>query len=175
MPTLLAFLNYFGITADKITPLVILALLGMFYLSKTLKPINKKIGRCCNAIIEIQTTFKNQGIDLDHKMTETSASPLKPTTYGAELIKDSGLEKMLNDNKELLNKKLQASLPEGYTHYDVQEKARELLISLTDDPIMSSVKTWIYNNPIDIDIILSVGGLWLRDDFLKEPRLTSKK
>ena len=142
---------------------------------KEIAPLQRTNLCVVGAITEIQTIIqqKYKGLLLNHKLVESSGSPLNPTEYGASLIKESGLEKILDDNKELLCTKLKASLPQDYTEYDVQEHARNLLVSLQDDPIMKPVKNWIYNNPIDIEIILRVGGLWLRSDFLNQPRKTN--
>ncbi|MBI4118747.1 MAG: hypothetical protein HY452_00605 [Parcubacteria group bacterium] len=142
-------------------------------INKELSPF-KSIGiNITNAIVEVQTILRNRfkGVNIVHGLVERGSSPLNPTEYGARLIKDSGLEKILEDNREFLCTKLKASLPRDYTEYDVQEKARELLLFLKDDPILNPVKNWIYHNPvIDIEIILKAGGLWLRDDFLGHPR-----
>lgn len=148
---------------------------GKDEISKSIKDEINPFRNMANSITEIQTILRNkfEGINIFHTLVEKGNSPLNPTEYGASLIKDSGLEKVLNDNKELLCTKLKASLPKNPTEYDVQEKSRELLISLQNDIIMNPVKEWVYNNPIDIKIILRVGGLWLRDDYLGQPRLTN--
>lgn len=130
-----------------------------------------------NAITEIQTIIRSKfkGINIIHTMTEQGSSPLNPTEYGAYLMRESGLEKILNENTELLCTKLRASLPNDYTEYDVQEKARQVLLDLKDDQIMNPVKEWVYQNPTEIETVLRTGGLWLRDDFLKQPRKISEK
>ncbi len=137
-----------------------------------LSPYKNMNNRVINAITEVQTVLRNKykGVNISHNLMETSGSPLGPTEFGAQMIKDSGLEKILNDNSETLCIKLKAALPKEYTEYDVQEKARELLMSLKDDPMMIPLKRWVYEHPSDITLILKVGGLWLRDDFLKVPR-----
>lgn len=130
-----------------------------------------------NAITEIQTIIRNKfkGINIIHTMTEQGSSPLNPTEYGAYLIKESGLEKILNENKELLCTKVKAALPSDYTEYDAQEKARQVLLDLQNDPIMNPVKEWVYQNPTEIETVLRTGGLWLRDDFLRQSRKISEK
>lgn len=141
--------------------------------------IDNKIGNLSNsapklisAIIELQAIIstKVKGVIVSQSLVETTGSPLAPTEFGAELIKKSGLEKVLNENKEDFCIKLRAVLPKEYTEYDVQEHARNLLVNLKDDSIMNPVKEYVYNNPVDIEIILKAGGLWLRDDFLNKPR-----
>ncbi len=70
---------------------------------------------------------------------------------------------------------LKKQLVENYTEYDVQEKARNLLIAQKDDSIMNPVKEYAYKNGLNVEIILKVGGLWLRDDFLGIPRQIGKE
>lgn len=176
---IIATLNYFGLTPDKIIPVILIGLFIWFFFSKSLtkflKPINKSLRQITNAIIEIQTIFKQRwDIELDHKLLEAGGSPLRPTEYGAQLIRESGLEKILNEQKELLFSKLKEELPENYTEYDVQEMSRQVLLKMKTDPIINPVKTYAYQNAIDVDMILRVGGLWLRDDFLGQPRGIAK-
>lgn len=170
-----------GVGAAVITICTIfLGLLGIIWkgkkeIAETIKeelaPFRKTGNNIVNAITEVQTILRGKfdGLSIVN-LVEKGSSPLNPTEYGASLIKDSGLEKVLNENKEFLCTKLKASLPKDYTEYDVQEKARQLLLELKDDPIMNPVKEWVYNNPTDIKVILKVGGLWLRSDFLSQPR-----
>lgn len=149
---------------------------GKTEIAKTVKeeltPFKNTGSNLVNAVTEVQTILRSKfnGINIAHNLVERSGSPLSPTEYGAELIKNSGLEKILDDNRDFLCTKLKASLPNNYTEYDVQENARSLLLELKDGAILNPVKNWIYENPTDIEIILKVGGLWLRDDFLKKPR-----
>jgi hypothetical protein len=145
-------------------------------IGEDIDPIKKSTASITSAIVEIQTILKEKfrGLVIDHALVEKGSSPLQPTEFGASLIKDSGLEKILNDNKEDLCVKLKASLPTNHTEYDVQEKARALLVSLKNYEMMNPVKDWVYTHPMEIEIILNAGGLWLRDDFLKKPRGINK-
>lgn len=167
-------LNYFGIAPNTLTPLVLVWGVGFFiiakYLKENIEPIKKSISRITNSIVEIQTLLKVNNIPLNHLLIEAPGSPLQPTEYGAKIIKESGLEKILDQKKESLIKALRDSLHGDYTDYDAQETARKVLISLKSDPIMNPVKEYAYKNALDVEIILRVGGLWLRDDFLGQPR-----
>lgn len=149
---------------------------GKGEMRQTLKEEILPFRNIANAIVEIQTIIQDKwkGITMQYTLTEQGSSPLRPTEYGVKLIKDSGLEKILDANKETLCIKLRASLSKDHTEYDVQENARNLLIELKDDPMMKPVKEYVYNYPIEIDIILRTGGLWLRDDFLEQPRQAAK-
>ncbi|MBI4990694.1 hypothetical protein HZB96_01215 [Candidatus Gottesmanbacteria bacterium] len=152
MDTIISLLNYFGITPTTLTPLVLVWGVGFFiiakYLKENIEPIKKSIARINNAIIEIQTLFKMNNIPLNHLLTEAPGSPLQPTEYGARIIEESGLKKILDENKEYFLTKLRNSLPkEHYTDYDVQETARKTLTSLKDDPMMNPVKEYAYKMP----------------------------
>lgn len=140
-----------------------------------IEPIKKLLTKCCNSIIEIQTIFKQAGIDLDHKLTEVSTSPLKPTLYGVKLIKESGLEKILDDNKQFLMDEVKKLLTKDYTEYDVQEMSRKALLTLKSNPILNPVKEYAFNNGMNIDTVLNTGGLWLKDDFLGQTRKSAEE
>lgn len=167
-------LSYLGITADKLGPFLIFGFIMGFYIYQNLKPINKILKRVCNAVIEVQIYLKTKGYDSIHPLVEASGSPLKPTPLGQEWIKDSGLEKILDDNKDKFISSLKKTLGNNYVEYDVQEQCRAFLVSLKDDPIMNPVKDFAYKNGVDLVTILKVGGLWLRDDFLGQPREITK-
>ncbi len=174
--------EYLGITPDRLGPILLLGLFLIFYLSWKLKPIytsitgiNDTITRIKHSIIEMQTHFKRVGVDLDHKLLERMGSPLQPTDLGAQYIRESGLENVLNVHKEFLLTKLRGLLPEKYSPYDVQETARRILLELKNDAMMNPVKDYAYTHAMDADTILRVGGLWLRNDFLGEPRKTAPK
>lgn len=149
---------------------------GKSEISDSIKKEITPFRNIANAVTEIQTVLRNKfdGLNIVHTMMEQGSSPLNPTEYGSHLIKESGLEKILDEQKEFLCTKLKAILPSGYTEYDVQEKARQILIDLKDDSIMRPVKDWVYEHPTDIKNILRTGGLWLRDDFLGNPRKTAE-
>jgi|GEM_PF-1396741 len=145
-------------------------------LKKASEKMNRVVGNMTLAITEVQTILKSKfpGLEITQSLLEKPGSPLAPTEQGASILKESGLEKVLDDNKEALQIRLRASLPDPYTDYDVQENARKLLNSLKDDPMMIAVKDWVYANPMRLDILLNLGGLWLRDDFLGHERKINK-
>jgi|SRR3989338_9079396 len=64
-----------------------------------LNPFKKTGSNIVNAITEVQTILRNKfkGLNIVHALVERSSSPLSPTEYGSQLIKDSGLEKILVD------------------------------------------------------------------------------
>ncbi len=171
MGWIISGLEYFGITKETVTPFVIFGVIFYFILKKSsLTPIKKCINKITNAIMEIQTIFKQGGVSLTHVLTEKSGSPLKVSVFGANLIKESGLEKILDDNKISLIEKVKKSLPSNYSPYDVQEKSRQALLALKENEMMKPVKDYAFENSLLVESILNPAGLWLRDDFLNEPR-----
>ncbi len=98
---------------------------------------------------------------------EASGSPLDPTKFGADHIKKSGLQKIIDEtNKEELLKKLKKSLPEGHTEYDVQETARRVMVSMRNSALMKPIKDYAFKNGVVVNVLLSTSGLLLRDNFL---------
>ncbi len=107
---------------------------------------------------------------------EGTDSPLNPTERGLKKIKDSGLAEIVDKTyKEWLLERLKKLLPKDHTKYDVQTVARRLMISLKDKPMMRSVEKYAFDNGVEIELILRLGGLWLRDNFLKVPHKIAKK
>lgn len=162
--------QYLGLTPSTLFPLIILGGVILWVGFKFVSPISKSVKRITNACIEIQTVMSSSGNVLRHHLVEAPGSPLQPTQYGKTLISESGLEKILNDEKESLKERLTVFLNGVDTEYDVQEKARDLLVSLKDTPMMASVKNYAYQHGLNVEMILKSGGLWLRDDYLGEER-----
>ncbi len=167
---IVAWLNYLGLTRDRIAPFLLLIAAIIWIVYKFTHPVKKSVTRITNACIEIQTVIENSGVVLRHHLVESPGSPVAPTDYGKQLIHDSGLEKILDDQTSFLKEELKKKLPEKYTEYDVQEKARELLAELKENEMMNPVKKYAYDNGLNADLILRVGGLWLRDDFMGKKR-----
>jgi len=169
--TILETLQYFGIGPDKVVPALLLIIGLSIAFKAKLDPINKTLRQVCAAIIELQTIARGEKKQIA-QFVEAPGSPTGPTAYGAMLIRESGLENILNDRQRLLFSRLRALLPNDPKEYDVQEAARQVLIFLKDDSIMDPIKDYAYKNGMDANMILSVGGLWLRDDYLGLPRKT---
>lgn len=98
---------------------------------------------------------------------EGMKSPLNPTELGWKYLKESGLERIVDEqNRDWLLENLKNSLPPNYTDYDVQDTARRVMVSLRDDSMMRAVKEYAFKNGLDVDLLLRLGGLLLRDNFL---------
>src|SRR3989338_7382026 len=109
-----------------------------------------------------------KGKEAKQQGLEAPGSPLNPTQKGWDWLNESGLSAIIDNepNRSSLIEKMRAKLPNNYTEYDVQELANEVLSSLKDDPMMSKVKEYAFNNGLDYDLILRLWRLLLRDNFL---------
>ncbi|KKN76082.1 hypothetical protein LCGC14_0374720 [marine sediment metagenome] len=172
--SVIGFLESIGIVPSAIVPLIILTLIVLLCFSK-------KLGKCLTpikqAIVEIQGILANSGKKIQYLLTETTASPLKPNDYGIQLFQESGLKEIFRDKKDIFLKELEKELGKKtlYTSYDVQEEALKLMTSYEDKEIMNPVKAYAYRQGVDVEMILRIGGLFLRDEFLKEEELKKEK
>lgn len=115
--------------------------------------------------------FKTQTQKYIDKNIYKSSSPLSLTDLGKELIKESGLEKILETEKNTLISLLNKMNPK--TKYDVQEMARSLMDNLKEYPAFEPVKTYAFNTGKDFGQILRAGAIPLRDFYLAHhPEIT---
>ena len=103
-----------------------------------------------------------------------SHSPIRLTEKGQKAIDDSGFSQVFDNIKDDLLKSLEKENPRS--QYDVQEKARMMLGSMTDDKRFRSVEKWAYDNGEDFAQILRAGAIPLRDYYFKKhPEIVDPK
>lgn len=94
-------------------------------------------------------------------------SPLTITEYGKNLVKEIGLDRITENDKECWATELKASIITPATKYDIEAACISFVIKkfTSDDPLFDSVKNYIFNNPgkIDSTTIYALSGLMLRD------------
>lgn len=176
MASIISFLQYFGITPDKLTPIILVFLIGCFllyrYCIKAIKSdvsdMNTDLTNINNATTEIQSHFIDAGYKILHPLTMKPGSPLVLTEYGEKLVRESGFYKMFQgENKQKIIDAVKSRRPQ--TNYDIQEYSREILvIDLIDDPMMKPIKEYVFKNSISIEIILNAAALIVRDEVMKE-------
>jgi hypothetical protein len=162
---IITIMTSLGLTPSQIAPLCILGVIAYLVFSRK---IHKYLSPIKLAIVEIQTVCTTSGFELKHCLTETSSSPLHPTEYGFKLLKESGMEKIIHENREKLFQELKAALGKNPTSYDVQEKSIGIMLSNKDKSLFNPIKEYVFERGINIDVILRLGGLILRDEYLKE-------
>ena len=93
-----------------------------------------------------------------------SPTQLKPA--GRKLLKESGMQKIVDDNlsnflEELKRQNLKSA-------YDVERNSFYVLKSLEEIDLVIPLKDYIFNNPgINLDSLFFVGSLYLRDEYLE--------
>lgn len=100
------------------------------------------------------------------KDTFSTASPKTLNDKGVKLLEESGIKKIVNDNKSELEKKLKDQKLKNFL--DIEKQSYYVLKSLEKLEIFIPIKNYIYNNPdISSESILFVGSIYLRDKYLK--------
>lgn len=125
------------------------------------------------AIVEIQGKFSEAGHNILFPLTVTPGSPLQLTDYGKQLMQDSGFNGILadNNNRKVLVDFVIAMNPQ--TEYDVQECSTKSIEKLLENnnPILTPLKDYAYNNGLSIDILVKPAGILLRDKVLRRVKL----
>lgn len=94
-------------------------------------------------------------------------SPLKLNDEGARVFRQSKIGPIIDERKTELLQKIQDKNPDGL--YDVQEFSKTVLEELRNDSvILKKLKDRAYNSGVDIDIVLFVGSLYLRNIYRDE-------
>lgn len=164
----IAFLEYFGFTREAVTPLIVLGVIALFLVWRHTRPIREYMSRMAGAILEIQTIFQGAGVDVRCHLGEAPGSPLKPTELGWKWMRESGLDKIIDENYQTLADELKKVLPKEPAEYDVQEKGFEVLMRYRDEEIMKPVKEYAYDNGLQVDSVIRLGRLLLRDKYLED-------
>lgn len=124
---------------------------------------------------QIDKIWDSSKVGQSRKMgAEGAGSPVNPTELGWKYLRESGLADIVDKEKreELLNF-LKKSLAKNYTDYDVQEMARRVVVSIEDISVIKPIKDYAFQNGLDADMILRLGGLLLRDNFLGREHQTA--
>jgi hypothetical protein len=96
----------------------------------------------------------------------SSGSPLRLSNLGQKLIKDSGFKEIFESVKDDLVAQLEQLNPN--TQYEVQEKARALMDTLTDYEPFKPIEKYAFDNGTDLSQILRAGAILLRDYYFEK-------
>lgn len=121
---------------------------------------------------EIQSVLRQAGAQLHQPLLISADSPLKLTESGEELAKEIDAYRFISENKEFLFALLAKENPK--TQYDVQEMAKKVLIDSIPRPVLTPIKKYAYENGLNIEVLLNLIGIILRDEYLAaHPEITS--
>ena len=118
---------------------------------------------------EVKSLTKQMAINdtkLDERTSPTAAltkrkSPISLSTTGEDLLKRSGADAFVLNNKDDLVKKIKDKNPKSA--YDVQEFAKEVVESLRNDERILSLKDYAFKEGLELDSIFIVMSIYLRD------------
>jgi len=175
--TIKSILIDLGFTPDKITPLLVLALIGIYLVNKRIKPIEQLAGRIENFIIRLCGAIESGG-DIKGIELYSAESPLKITEKGMEIIEKIGFKKVIDNNSDYFFKYINGLEPKSAL--DVESICIGLIRYLMTDKknnIFKEIEDFIYNNPeYNNPEYFKAGGIYLRDRYLeKNPSLLPPK
>ena len=115
---------------------------------------------------EIQSALKRAGLPLYQPNLLSPGSPLKLTEAGQDLAEHVDGYNFIVQNREFFVALLEQVNPT--TGYDVQETARKVLTDTVSHPIFNPIKEIIYQEGSQIEPVISVLSIILRDTYLQE-------
>lgn len=153
---------------------VISALISFLIASMRIGEYKGKVDRACTDITKIeneQKGIRDKVIACETSLKEREPltrkkSPVTLTERGTKVLNDSTGKKFIDDNYEELKKKVNDSNPE--TSYDIQELSRKVVEDLKDDSRLNTVKEYLFKEGMEIEEIINVLGIHLRDKILSE-------
>lgn len=93
-------------------------------------------------------------------------SPVILTDRGNKILIDSKGKDFVDKNYAELKKKVEEKGTQ--TSYDIQESSRTVINDLQNDARMNEIKDYLFKEGMEIDNIVEVLGIYLRDLILKE-------
>lgn len=93
-------------------------------------------------------------------------SPVSLTDRGHALLVESGGREFVDENFEELAQAIEEK--DSKTAYDVQENAKVVIDEMQDDDRFIPLKDYLYNEGIEIDNLIMVMALHLRDKVLRK-------
>lgn len=180
------FLNY---TIISIIVAVLLAIFGLlFYFGKqhqkvkgiqddvknNIKPSILDIDRKIEEIHPILNNI-NSGVSYIHgilniKKVTKSTSPLVLNDAGNKILRDSGIDKIIQQNYQDILNKVKERNPENA--YKAQEDIIDIVKDLKNFPdLINVIELGAFSSGSDVDTVLFVGAIDIRDKILEELKL----
>ena len=166
---MLDFLQFFGITPDKypFLTLGIIIVAGFIYIRLS---IGKKLGKVKDNMLIIITHLSSRAsyrARLDTSLIQIM-SPMTITEQGHQVLQESGFEDIasMSTHRAEILQFLSEQSPK--TKLDVENFAIILFATILEKDFMNPVKTYLYNKPNMRDVYMTLAGLYIRDEYLKE-------
>lgn len=92
----------------------------------------------------------------------TSKSPMALNEKGNNILNNSGVKEMVDNGLSQLIDEMQEKNPKNA--YEVQECARKVMLNIKNNlNILSKLQEGAFNAGVDVDTVLFVGSIYLRD------------
>lgn len=101
-----------------------------------------------------------------------SHSPVELNDLSKEILEKSGAKEFVDCDFEFLKEKIDEKKPQGLL--DIQNSAISVIFDLEDTEKFKDARNFVYNNPkykehdINIQIIINIAALYLRNKYLKK-------
>lgn len=187
MDTFVSILTYLGLTPDKITPLLVLGIVGVFLIDKRIKPVENKFDKKFDKlerkfdklekfIVSLCAAISTKG-DVDKLELYKTDSPVSLTEKGKEQLKKIGFTDDIDNNLEFILKEVDKLEPKSA--FDVEQYCIGLITCLITDKgikIFKRTEDYIYTHPeYNNHEYFKAAGLYVRDKYLeKHPELLPK-
>lgn len=169
-------MNPFVKYADVFIPLGVSVLTGVIsffvYKSKVdrleveVKEIRTEVKEIRDKTIACETSLKERG------PLKKSRSPVSLTERGEKVIEESTGKSFIDSNYAELKSLVEDEKPK--TSYDIQEVSHAIVFLYKEDPRINSVKEYAFKEGLELDDILDIMGIYLRDLILKEKGIATE-
>lgn len=89
-------------------------------------------------------------------------SPLTLNERGLNILNKSGIKELVDNALSQFLDEIQEKNP--INTYEVQELSRQVMLNIKNNPnILPKLQEWAFNAGVDVDAVLFVGSLYLRD------------
>lgn len=133
------------------------------YLYKDGEDLKTDIKDLIKRITICETKIEERTQNLAATLTKRK-SPISLSEKGEEMLIKSGANKFVLDNLQELVKKIKEKDPKSA--YDVQEISKDVIKSMTADDKFIPLKDYVYKEGIELDAIIIVMSIFLRDQAL---------
>ncbi len=97
----------------------------------------------------------------------SSKSPLVPNEKGADILEKSGIKEMVDAASTRLVEEIKEKAPQN--PYQIQEYAKAVMLNMKNNAdVLQHLQEGAFNAGVDVDTILFIGSLYLRDLALPE-------
>ena len=160
--------------ADIFIPLAVSAIgaLISFYVYKSkvdrletdVKEVKIEIREIRDKVISCETSLRERA------PLKKAKSPVSLTERGDKVLGESGGRFFVETNYEELKKSVEDQNPNN--PYDIQEVSHKVSMELKTDPRINTIKDYAFKEGLELDDILDIMGIYLRDKILKDRNIS---